>query len=165
MKTHDIWKKSEKLDIYLGVAEKIVGWGHFLVGRKFWWKNLILMRSGDVDQNTGPIIKSLMIILALVLLLPGDVESNPGPGAYGTCGKCNKDFTQKMTPIECSGCNRKFHKTTCTGSSRWAIEKILAENREWNCKDSIAGRPPQQVQQPHESPTPPGKCQGKDCGN
>ena len=127
--------------------------------------NLILLRSGDVERNPGPTIKSCLMILALVLLLAGDVESNPGPGVYGACGECNKDFTKKMTPIECSGCHRKFHKTTCTGSTRWAIEKILAQNRDWNCTDCTAGRPPQQVQQPQAAPTPPGKCQGKDCGN
>ena len=37
--------------------------------------NLILLRSGDVEQNPGPIIKIMMMILFLVLLLAGDVEA------------------------------------------------------------------------------------------
>ena len=68
-----------------------------------------------------------------------------------------------MVPIECSECHSKFHKTTCTVKTRWVIEKIVAENRDWNCNDCKVGRPPPQVQKPQAAPVPPGKCQGKEC--
>ena len=62
------------------------------------------------------------------ILIDGDVESNPGPS--GKCLKCENPFRKGSAPITCSTCGERYHKTTCTGETRYKMDRIVREGVE-----------------------------------
>ena len=100
------------------------------------------------------------------LMRSGDVESNPGPVS---CGDCNQSFSHRSKPIKCKECNRQYCRTRhrdgtkvlCSGLTRWQLEKVEEEGKEWKCS-LCKGHTPQRVHQ-HNVGITPGKCKGAKC--
>ena len=63
-----------------------------------------------------------------LLLRSGDIESNPGPANHNRCAnpRCNKVFTNRDHPVECTRCHHRFHKTH-TQHKIHTINKILGK--------------------------------------
>ena len=77
-------------------------------------------------------------IVSLLLKRAGDVESNPGPGH---CYDCGSNFSHQSKPVQCSECESWFckiakqgQKTTCSGLTRWKLEKTLKEGKPIVCR-------------------------------
>ena len=91
------------------------------------------------------------------------------------CEQCKDTLTDKANPLTCGKCKKDFHKTKieCTGMSRWRVEKIIKEGKEWRCKGCRNERVPIPEPDPPDPPQPnddnnqvkPGKCQHSECGN
>lgn len=98
------------------------------------------------------------------LMQAGDVEVNPGPVS---CGECQKDFSSRIKPVKCDQCNELFHKSTCTGETRWKMEHIIHEGKGWSCKrckTGVARLPPRNNTQHIPADTIPAKCGASKCG-
>ena len=109
--------------------------------------SLMLMRSGDVESNPGPSTRSAAnrktiaasspeppTPKARTRKKPPNKNSNVDPkGTAPTCRGCRKRFNTKMLPVTCHQCENQFHKS-CTGDSRFKIDKILKYGRKWTCK-------------------------------
>ena len=97
------------------------------------------------------------------------------PTTTRKCEQCKDTLTDKANPLTCGKCKKDFHKTKieCTGMSRWRVEKIIKEGKEWRCKGCRNERVPIPEPDPPDPPQPnddnnqvkPGKCQHSECGN
>ena len=82
------------------------------------------------------------------------------------CGECGARFTGKITPMKCSTCSNSFHKTTCTGETRWRIEKMIKEKTPWSCKGckNGTGPPLNHANKEHNhNQAEPGRCRENTC--
>ena len=51
-----------------------------------------------------------------------------------SCGECGRRFSRRIKPMKCTTCSTSYHKTTCTGETRWKLDKIIKENKTWSCR-------------------------------
>ena len=76
--------------------------------------------------------------VSLLLKRAGDIESNPGPGY---CSDCGSPFSHLSRPVQCGECegwfckiSKKGQKTTCSGLTRWKLDKLLKEGKQLVCR-------------------------------
>ena len=97
---------------------------------------------------------------------PSQEEETPPP-QQANCGGCDARFNDKVKPVKCSTCERNFHKTTCTGETRWKIDKIVRDKIPWSCKECKNGTGSNNSQTNNTNSNAeiqPKKCKAK-CGN
>ena len=95
------------------------------------------------------------------LLKSGDIEVNPGPAH---CGACNREFTLRNITARCGGCMKQFCKSSCTGLTRWKIDKALREGTSWRCKECLGEQPEKRNKKhPTTEGIIPGKCTADGC--
>ena len=66
----------------------------------------------------------------IVLILSGDVEQNPGPGIKFPCGVCKKSVKSNQRGVACDRCDLWFH-TKCMGMNTLIYRGIA--NVSWEC--------------------------------
>ena len=72
-----------------------------------------------------------------------------------SCGECRKKFNKRIKPMKCNTCSTCYHKTTCTGETRWTLDKLIKEGKPWSCKkfrDNINGNIPTTDNRAREDP-------------
>ena len=72
-----------------------------------------------------------IVILVLLLLLSGDVELNPGPIRF-PCGKCNKPVKNNQKGLQCNRCDVWYH-AKCELVSNNVYDLLSNTNNEWFC--------------------------------
>ena len=76
--------------------------------------------------------KSTWLII-LLLLLSGDVETNPGPVRF-PCGICERAVKVNQRGIQCDGCDVWLH-TKCIGMSSKIYQCLAESSATWICSN------------------------------
>ena len=105
-------------------------------------------------------------IVSLLLKQAGDIESNPGPD---NCKDCGSAFSQRTRPVQCGECEgwfckiaKKGQKTTCSGLTRWKLDKVLKEGKKLVCR--ICKGETARHTHPFNEGILPGRCGRRGCG-
>ena len=99
---------------------ELSGAHHGLKGR--WASNALISTACTAHRN--------VTLLSLILIISGDVEPNPGPVQY-PCGCCHRPVASNHRAVLCDKCDQWFH-INCAGMTP-KIYTTLSGSFSWIC--------------------------------